>query len=307
MVTDTREYDAFGPWIDEVKTAEDVPRLYRDHPLGLMAARLVLKVPRAIARRDATADMDLYDHLLVVQERRLVVLSRRQDERQDADARGYTTRQVDLDDIAAVLDEVNLLDGRLHVHTRDGQVLSVNYNGSARDRVRRLVDALRVPSPGPPDQRPVPTVALTRDSLGSGDVGVVADYREVTQTRPDLVPLAWHGRQVLHPRATGLVGVVRGFAQLLSPMTLQAAVVASDGNHLEVFGRREWLVRGRRPVHSGSRLVVPLRTLDQVQARQNPDYTGATNLVLRAGKARLQVTVPEGSTTDRMIQDVVTS
>ena len=27
------EYDAFGPWIDEVETREDLPRLYREHPI----------------------------------------------------------------------------------------------------------------------------------------------------------------------------------------------------------------------------------------------------------------------------------
>jgi len=73
----TAEFDAFGPWIDEVRTASAVPRLYRDYPLDLDAARLVLKVPRNIARRDALPTMDLYDHLLVVGPHDLTVLSAR--------------------------------------------------------------------------------------------------------------------------------------------------------------------------------------------------------------------------------------
>jgi hypothetical protein len=52
----TPEYDAFGPWVDPVRTAEEVPPLYRDHPVDLAGSRLVLKVPRDIARRDATPD-----------------------------------------------------------------------------------------------------------------------------------------------------------------------------------------------------------------------------------------------------------
>ena len=62
--TRVSEYDAFGPWIDEVFAPEDVPRLFRNHALDFDAARLVLKVPRDIVRRDATPDMDLYDYLL---------------------------------------------------------------------------------------------------------------------------------------------------------------------------------------------------------------------------------------------------
>lgn len=73
----TPEYDAFGPWVDPVRSAEEVPPLYRDHPVDLAASRLVLKVPRDIARRDATPDMDLYDHLLVLEADALTVLSRR--------------------------------------------------------------------------------------------------------------------------------------------------------------------------------------------------------------------------------------
>lgn len=300
MATDTREFDAFGPWIDEVTGPDDVPRLFRDHPLDPGAARLVLKVPRPIARRDATADMDLYDHLLVLEEARLTVLSRYQDGRP-----GHSTRTVDLDDVVAVLDEVDLLDGRVHVHTRDGQVLSVGYNGSARDRVRRLVDGLRVPS-REPGAGPAAGPGLTRDSLGPDDVAVVVDAFEVVRAHPDLVPLAWHGRRVLRPRADGPAGVLRTLTHLLSPMTVHAAVVARDADHLEVFGRRDPLVRGRRPVHSASRLVVPLRALDRVQAQPHPRYADATDVVLHAGRARLRLTVPRGSDVAPVLRDLRT-
>lgn len=299
-MTDTREHDAFGPWVDEVRTAEDVPRLFRDHRFDPAAARLVLKVPRPIARRDATADMDLYDHLLVLGADGLTVLSRHPD---DGGARGYRTREVAFADVAAVLDEVDLLDGRFSVHTRDGQVLSVACNGSARDGVRRLVDGLRTATAGP--GRPAPPAAppgdLTPTSLGPLDVAVVADVREASQGRPDLVVLAWNGRQVVRPRATGPAGVLRHVAHLLSPTTVQAVVVAGDGDHLEVFGRRDRLVRGRRPVHSASRLVVPLRGLDAVRASPDPRWAGTTELVLRAGRARLGLTVPDSSPVPRAL------
>ena len=85
-------------------------------------------------------------------------------------------------------------------------------------------------------------------------------------------------------------------------MTLHAAVAARDGNHLEVFGRREPLVRGRRPVHSASRLVVPLRGLDGVRAAANLRYAEAVDLTLSMGRARLVLTVPEGSATERFLR-----
>ena len=38
----TAEHDAFGPWIDTVRTLDEVPRLYRPHGVDPFAARLVL-------------------------------------------------------------------------------------------------------------------------------------------------------------------------------------------------------------------------------------------------------------------------
>src|SRR5664279_379583 len=70
------EYDRFGPWIDEVIVPEDLPRLFRSYPIDLSAARMVLKVPRSIARRDATAGMDLYDHVVILDRESLTLLSR---------------------------------------------------------------------------------------------------------------------------------------------------------------------------------------------------------------------------------------
>ncbi|WP_432572302.1 hypothetical protein [Kineococcus sp. SYSU DK005] len=334
MVSDSREHDTFGPWIEQVHTPHDVPRLYRDHPLDLNSARLVLKVPRNIPRREALAETDLYEHLLVVHPQRLSVLSRHHSthEAPAGGPGGYRTRHVDLDDVVAVHDEVDLLDAHLHVHTRDGGVLSLSYNGSARGHVQRLIDELRRGSTGTTGaagstrapcgagadvdtvmdtvmdtvvDTGVDTGGLAMPSLGADDlrdVAVVADYLHVARRRPDLLPLAWHARQVLRPRCTSPAGAWRRLSHLRSPMTLQAALLARDGTHLEVFTRRRQLVRGQRPVHCSSRLVLALRTLERVTARPNSRYRGATDITLHAGQARLHLSVPTGSLAESVLR-----
>jgi len=288
----TREYDRFGPWIDEVRTPEDVPRLYRGHPLDLAAARLVLKVPRNVARRDASPAMDLYDHLLVLDDAGLTVLSRRT----APGAGGYDVRRVPAGQVAAVRDSVNLLDGRLSVLSRDGRDLTVAYNGSARDAVRRLVDELRADA-APPTARGRALLAAARPradalDLGRDDLGIAGDVRDVTRSRPDLVPWAGHGRQRVVPRAGG---TVQRLAHLVSPATLQGAVLACDGTVLEVFGRHDWVLRGSKPVHSASRTVVPLGGLDALTVGPDPRYAGVVVARLVAGSAVVEVPVPEGS------------
>ncbi len=302
----TSEYDRFGPWIDEVRTPQDVPRLYRDHPLDLDTARLVLKVPRNIARRDATADMDLYDHLLVLDDVGLTALSRRTGGPGTSakDAEGYDVRVAPYRSVVALLDVVSLLDATLTIVTTDGSTLAVRYNGSARDNVRRLVDEIRaattVAAPSPVGRALLDagrtaaahSAALT---LGNDDVALVSDVREVRRRLPDLTPWTWHGRRRVHPQGGGAAGVVRAAWHALSPATLHAAVLAGDDHALEIVARHAWLVRGRAPVHSLSRLVVPLAVIDDVRVVAHPAYRDVVVATLHVGGTTLDLAVPDGS------------
>lgn len=312
----TPEYDAFGPWVDPVRTAEDVPPLYRDHPLDLAGSRLVLKVPRDIARRDATPDMDLYDHLLVLGADRFTALSRRTGGDAPArggraarrtEGRGYDVREVPYDQVAAVSTSVDLLDGRLSVHALAGPSVRVRFSGSSADVVEGFVDTLRsvawpVPTTGDPAPRD-PTAGLPglgrldRRALGEKEIGLVSAYREVADRERGLKALAAHPRRVVQPRSGGVSRAVH----LLHPMTVQAAVVASDGRELQVFGRRAWLARGRTPVHSESRLVLPLERLTEVRERPHPAYRDVTVVTLRAGDTALDLPVPAGSDAARVL------
>ena len=302
----TPEYDAFGPWVDPVRTPDEIPPLYREHPVDLAGSRLVLKVPRDIARRDATPDMDLYDHLLVLGPDRFTALSRRTTGG-TADGRGYDVRDVPYDQVAAVATSVDLLDGRLTVHALTGPSVAVRFSGSSADVVEGFVDTLRalawpVPTTGDPAPRDptagVPGLGrLDRRALGEKEIGLVSAYREVADREPGLRALAAHPRRTVVPQRGGVSRVLH----LLHPMTVQAAVVASDGRELQVFGRRAWLARGRTPVHSESRLVLPLDRLTEVRAVPHPAYAGVVVVTLRAGEAAIDLPVPAGTDAERVL------
>ena len=192
----TSEFDLFGPWIDVVETPDQVPPLYRDHPLDLDASELVLKFPRNIARRDAHPDMDLYDHLVVVDATTLTMLSRRTGVRSD---RGYDTVRVRHDEIVAVRDAVSILDGTITVTTRSGNVVTVLYNGSSRDNVRRLVELLRAHvTTGAPTQRGAAVLRAgraTADPVAALDLGPTTSRSPATSGRSDApTPTSHRGR-----------------------------------------------------------------------------------------------------------------
>ncbi len=313
------EYDRFGPWIDEVTSPADVPRLYRDHPLDLDAARLVLKVPRDVHRREVTAGMDLYDHLLVVDATTLTVLSRRATER-PAGRRGdraapagtgYDVRTVPLAHVVAVRESVDLLDGRLTVRTEDGGALAVRFSGSSRAQVTRLVDLLREGATSGAPTLVGRALAAAGGALapcpldpGRDDLALVADVTAAVRANPALVPWTCHGRTPLTVRAAGVATLAARVSHALSPATLQGAVVAGDDRAVEVHARSAWVTRGRVPQHSASRLVLPLARLEAISLSPHPLYDGVVEVTCTLGRSEVGLVAPEGSALHALVAGV---
>jgi len=283
----TAEYDAFGPWIDEVTTPDEVPRLYRGHAIDFGGSIRILKFPRNIARRDANPAMHLYDHLVIVTRERLTILSR--------DGDSYTELGLAHDQIAAVTDWVNLLDAQVTFVTTAGEVVAVPYNGSSNDTVVALVDLVRSLARETRPSRPVALPAglppLGLDDLGKKDAVFVTSYRDLLRREPGTRLLAAHGRSTVTRRG----GLLARLADAVLPVTLHGAVVAAGGTELQVLSRREWVTRGGAPVLSRARTVVPLESVVAVTTAEHPRYVGVSVVTLQVGSARVPFDVPEDS------------
>jgi hypothetical protein len=318
--TGVTEYDRFGPWIDEVTEPDDVPRLYRDYAVDLAAERLVLKVPRDIARRNATPDMDLYDHLLILGRDQLTVLSRRTGGLPQPGAadsgKGYDVVALRLADVVAIRNAVNLLDGKLTVATSTGESITVPFNGSAAAMVNRLVNALKeIPCASPASRvgsaladvggRVARPTVGTRPTVAPGvepvETFLVSAFLDAQAANPGLAVWAAHGRRPLAPGTTGVRGVLQRVEHAFSPMTLHGAVIAADDTALELFGRHSWLVRGRMAIYSTSHLVIPFGAPDHLELSPHPLYADATVATIGAGEWKEQFTVPSDSEAERLL------
>ena len=295
----TAEYDAFGPWIDEVTTADEIPRLYRDYPLDFASVELVLKFPRGIARRDATPDMDLYDHLVVVGPETLVVLTRSPE--------GYRESTIEYSRIASVTDSITLLDARLRIRTLDGHEHVLAYNGSSHaavtdlvarlrrlalatvaDTARRMADSVRARE----------TIApLALDDLGRGDAIFVGWSNELLAREPGLRLLAAHGRQRVATHGSALLRLL----DLVNPAHLHAVVVLATDDELQVLHRGHLVTRGGAPIMSRGRTIVQLAGVDAVKRAEHPRYTGVTVVTVRSGSSAVEILVPAGSTAERAL------
>ena len=292
----TPEYDAFGPWILEVTDAAQVPRAFATYPIDFDSAHTVVKVPRNIARRDATPQMDLYDHLLIVGSDHLTVLGRE-------DGR-YSVLTLGYGQIAALRDSVNLLDGRLTIYALDGSVVVLPYNGASRGMVGGILSTIRAEvrrsrpaRAGSLSSRPsLPPMNL--DDLGRKDAVFVTTTRELTREEPGLRLIAATGRSIVRPR--GGAGVQ--FTHVLDPATLHALVVLAGDDEVQILTRRDAITRKGAPVVSMARLVVPLATVSSVESFEHPGYLGVVVLRITAGSAVIDVAVPQNSLTETVLR-----
>ena len=290
----TEEFDAFGPWILEVQSPEDVPPLYRGHPID-PNAELVLKVPRRIWRRDANPDMDLYDNLIVAGADSVTVLSRRGDR--------YETTELPYGRIAAISSSVSLLDGRLLIHDVEGRqqagvMVNVRYNSVSNDLIQRLVGVLRaktraagpaIESRTPPHPEHGP---LALRDLGDDDVALVTGVREIAALDDEVVAAATHQRTVVQRRS----GTLGGLSDLVRPVTLQAAIVCVSPGELHILHRRQWFTTGRRPIHSVAHTVVVVPLVTSVQ-EEDAKYASARTIRITSGWSVVEVPFPSGSET----------
>ncbi|MEV0901087.1 hypothetical protein [Actinoplanes sp. NPDC049802] len=274
----TTEFDRFGPWIDEVETVDDLPRLFRDSGVEPRSHRLVLKVPRDIERRDANPHMHLYDYLIAVGDEVLTVLIRNGDT--------YGTARIPYDRIGAIQNSVRLLDGRLTIRTLDGPSLTVTYNGASGGPVRDLIQVLReaylpVVPPAPDDPyRP-------ELHLGPEDTGLLTDYRRLIDREPGMRLLNVSARQHLRHRMRLVV--------------MHPSILVGDDREWQIIHRRDWFT-GPGDDLSLARTILPRARIDALRVRPHEHHRHVDVVTVLAGAMTLEFPVVPGPFSEALVQ-----
>jgi hypothetical protein len=268
-MSSTAEYDAFGPWIYEVHSQEEIPRLFRGHPIDLDASLLTIKVPREIERREASPSMDLYDIVLSLGPDAVTVLTRR--------GREVDTRTVAYGDIEGITELVDLLRGRLTLHAEDGPVV-VPFNASSTEIISHVVQLVRgrytsaAPVESSADNQPrIPREVeddlqnLFRRLSRAGGLG-----RTVAVQRRHQV------------RAVGASTAGRAVARMW-PTTLQSVVVTVSDREVAVLHRAHPFATGHRPIQSLAHTLLPLERVTGVDVRPSQAHEGVSAVLIRVG------------------------
>jgi hypothetical protein len=133
------EYDNFGPWIQEIKDLEDIPRLFTPYFSKTDDVLLLLKIPRNIDRINANPGMDLYDYVIGVYDGHLSILKR--------NSNSVEVIEIKLRDIIAIKESIELLNGTITLYLPE-KIISFNYNSVSTDLIQQLLRLIRVQSIG---------------------------------------------------------------------------------------------------------------------------------------------------------------
>ena len=130
----TKEFDAFGPWIYEIREKQDFPPLFQSYHRITTDAQMVFKIPRHIERRNANPDMHLYDAVVAIFETYILLLSRN-----DSDV---VETNINIPEIKALRLTQCLLSGSLILYT-EKQIYAINYNTVSQNIIKKATDLIR--------------------------------------------------------------------------------------------------------------------------------------------------------------------
>ena len=130
-----QEYNAFGPWAYEIKSAQEMPPRFQDWYAQLAESHFLLKFPIDKERRLVGPGQDLYRQVLAIDDQRITVLT--------ANGAEVDCRVVAFADIQAVRSQQILLWGELEFYLATSDKLAIRYNAVSRPIIEKALDFLR--------------------------------------------------------------------------------------------------------------------------------------------------------------------
>lgn len=129
------EIDAFGPWILEICKKYPTPPLFLPYITEeIKQAQMLIKIPRNMDRKEAMKYRDLYDYVMGICSKRLIILERVNDQ-----VREYSVFYSEVQGIQITRE---LLIGKVLLYTEKG-VFQIPYNTVSDDIIKRFVKLLR--------------------------------------------------------------------------------------------------------------------------------------------------------------------
>ncbi|NDR57657.1 MarR family transcriptional regulator [Aliiruegeria sabulilitoris] len=174
---DRKEYDAFGPWLTEVKAEEDMPPRFRAFYSENKDADFLLKLPKNADRRQLRPGMDLYDAVFVVDKEGVAVIR--------LEDGGVTRTYAAWDDVAAVGSYGDKLQGVWTLYLRDGTRSTLSFNRVSTDLMDKVTDFVRARLRGDRGSTALPDITLPPIEITDADLFFGSALLEIRRRSED--------------------------------------------------------------------------------------------------------------------------
>ena len=271
MSSRDHEYDRFGPWVVRVSDEDPPPPRFLPYLTRNEPPLISIKIPRKVARRDAHPGMDLYDYVVSLYERDMVVL-----ERVGTDVRSSTIAYHDIGHLRVGED---LLRGTLQLGVQD-EPADLPFNTVSNDVMREVVGHI--------SERLLAGASRTgAEPPAAGASSGLSFYferllKEQHEQAPTMVPVAMQAE-------TSLRSLERGRARRLLfgivDKRLLESLHFSDGRELRVVDRGQTFAYRWQTVYARRETLIPLAKISDVTWADGGDPNTTTLTIRTSGGA----------------------
>jgi hypothetical protein len=128
-----KEYDGFGPWINEIDAEHEIPRIFKYDFKEKEDYLILFTIPRRIESTKAKPGMDLYDYLIGATDTNLYIWKRA--------GKSVVEKKINYDDILALKDIHALLRGELILFTKN-ETIKIVYNTVSEQVIMKFVNII---------------------------------------------------------------------------------------------------------------------------------------------------------------------
>ena len=275
-----QEYDAFGPWLLEIKHVHDIPRTFADEFHLTDDILIAVKVPRPIERRQARPGQILYDGIVCLYKREIKILHREDDT--------VHVESVAYKDIVTIQDVRELLSGELRIQS-NSRSYSIPYNMVSQDMIDHIVGILRDKYVGSQS-----TMVANEPEFPAIELPLLfKNALKKVQTSEKVSLLAYQPNMTLEGNASD---EFERFENIYNSYTLYCSLFLRGEREIIVISSNKPIKRRLEVDNSYILTYIPYDHLRDMQIQKDNKFIGLRHLLLKFGHQTLEFMLDQHTT-----------
>ncbi len=251
-----KEYDAFGPWILQIKSQEEIPRIF-DAFIKYEDSSDFYKIPRDITRREAKPGDALYRILIAFSKEQLIFL--------ENDHNSVIKRSIPYHTIQSIQNRVDLLNGTLIIKSHNTEV-KIPYNAVSSDLIIEVVFKLRL--------NYNKYFKITNNPLVEKDHSLPQNYfykgiLSKMRTKEEIFVLDAQETFEINKKENRWYDHL---IDLYNPMIFQKIMFLTNNKELIIISRKNGIKRKRSSDYSHIHTYIPLKTIESIVGQKHETY-----------------------------------